>query len=603
MTLKKLTVLIIIITSLKTLKTSNTEKNKKWKTEIQKEVRCFCGKKIQGHSKKSNTTKNLEESDIETIIRNLKQRYNEIIKKNKYFPKIQNFTKGLFSASESPKSTETSLFHSFRANYDFFKIFIYFTKSKNNIKLIFSLKPHKFDSFAIVTDKFDFFSQTKGNFYSYLFPSFEDMQNFTKMTSGFYEKIVSLSHLQNFENELCINFFIFLNKVTSAWVKENKKLEDKREIFKIDNLVFEKKKFLQNVIYKDFKEMIFDMSKKNGICLKGEVFSYLSLVYPEDVFGKRDLVEIEKKDPDFVFKKKKILGFDGVVGKGNLGLKKKIANGNFLERNKQNLNKINLNKKVIEMKKQIELEKKQNKFNPNEKLIKKNKIKKKKNFKLVLKSKNDLKNKNDFIKNEIQEDSKIIENQSLEENSELEMDISEANSDFANISKSFTMSNNSFSNEDLFMNNFSKRNSSKNLSEDFSNDFENFSNINSSEMFSETNRNQFSNEDFQISKNHFQINKSLDYIKEENLKNKSLDLNSILKNEIPKLDLKNEKIQDITKNIILNNENLENDLNIDLPNSNKKINENILNTKKENTPNKKSPKKTSIKKNNSKQEK
>ena len=409
MNLKNLTVLIIIMIMLqKVLTLTDKEKNIKWRNETLKEVRCFCGKKIPGRYEKKNSIKNIQESDIETIIRNLKQRYNEIIKEEKNFPKIGTLSKGFFFASENQINSEAALFHSFRANYDFFTLFIYFSKLKNNVKLIFSLKPHKFDAFSIVTNKFNYLSQSKGNYYSYLFPSFEGMINETKLTSGFYEKKISLSIFQNtnFRNEMCVNFFIFLNKITGVWVKENKKLKEERLTFKIDNLVLEKKKFKENVNYEDFRSMISDMNGKKGICLQGKVFSYLSLVSPENIIGERDHVEVnrEKLEKEFYKENKDLIS---EVNEKNKALDEKIEQNNFLNFNKNNLEFIRRNS--LDFKKKIELEKVALKNEKNKLNKLKKKIKTKKNIVEMNKALIN-KNKKDFnpVQNKNEKNFKLV---------------------------------------------------------------------------------------------------------------------------------------------------------------------------------------------------
>ena len=356
--MKKKTQLFIYILFITTIKTSksgeNLQKQKTLNPDLKKlpdtkEAKSFCGKRI--HVGIANDVQNRSTADL--VQENI-NRYNSIVGKMKAdFPLIEEPDHGFISLANK-MIINPPQFTRIKTKYDFFTLYIYILKFRKNVKMIFTIKPHKNDIDKNIIAKFDDFNETGGDMYSYLYPSFEHMIEKTNLTAGFYsfERSYLYEDNHNFEVELCMNFYIYINKLTKIWRQHNDDLYNGRiEPVEIDEYDYVKESFGDEkaVKFLDFVSMIYD--KNNNVCLQGEVITFFAMV---------DNLEQSNFEEEEDYSESTENYFDGLPEKGKsgnkrrvLGSKKEIVNkrrilGSFSDEKKKqaklkNKDMINLN--------------------------------------------------------------------------------------------------------------------------------------------------------------------------------------------------------------------------------------------------------------------
>ena len=331
---KKTKILIILnILTLFTLTTQkSTESLQNLPNPSPSSAASFCGKRI--HSGLANDVLTQSAHDL---LQDFINRYNSIVNKtNSDFPLIPEPDHG-FTSLANKMIKNPPQFTRIKTKYDFFTIYIYILRHKKNVKMMFSIKPHNNDLDNKIIKKFSDFEETEGNMYSYLYPSFEDMIEKTGLTAGFYsfERSYLFEDHYNFEVELCMNFYVFINKLTRIWRRHNEELrEGKVESVVVDGFEFvkEREEFDRDGRrFEDFRSMIYE---KNSVCLLGEKITFFTMVngeVEESSYEEEDYSESgEEEENRGDFKRGDTFGYGGSLKKKkNFGKAKYQRQENF----------------------------------------------------------------------------------------------------------------------------------------------------------------------------------------------------------------------------------------------------------------------------------
>ena len=311
--------------TLLTILTIISVKNTEW-SKYPKTVQCFCGRRIRSDiSSQLEFIKNKTIEYSSTLLNQYKDKFNKVIKNtNSKFPQIGDFEPALITITSS-KERIPFVMNRYKSEFDFFTLYFYYGQNKNNFSYDFQIKPKQQDPDYIdfVTQKFNsnlmtpkkFLKMNKNRKYSKYYYTLDNLEDdiIDKKSKGGLSRLDEisksrqLSHdmFNNYETDLCITFFIFMNKVVTNWKIHNDKLykEFKTKDYKLKNKInkefdreFVEKKESGGEEFVNLHDLVFwnvKTGKKDDICLKGQNIKFTSYESPKKLLQDRETSNFE----------------------------------------------------------------------------------------------------------------------------------------------------------------------------------------------------------------------------------------------------------------------------------------------------------------------